>query len=63
MNDDAEPKRERHLVQRESGLAAELRRIRRRCSSLPILDPRPPDEIIAFDRTGGGVFADEDDQT
>lgn len=60
MSDDAERERKSHLVEEESLLATELRRIRRRCSSLPVLDTRPADEIIAFDRTGRGVFADDD---
>jgi len=30
----------------------ELRAIRRRCSRLPVLDPRSPDEILGYDESG-----------
>lgn len=34
------------------GLKEELAAIRKRCSSLPVLDPREPDEILGYDETG-----------
>jgi antitoxin VapB len=43
---------------RESGrtkprsLKEELREIGKRCASLPVLDPRSPDEIIGYDDIG-----------
>ncbi len=37
---------------RNAGLAAELDAIARRCAALPVLDPRPPDEIIGYDEHG-----------
>ncbi|HEX6142599.1 MAG TPA: type II toxin-antitoxin system VapB family antitoxin [Geminicoccaceae bacterium] len=33
-------------------LADELDDIARRCARLPVLDPRPPDEIIGYDEHG-----------
>jgi antitoxin VapB len=33
-------------------LRDELRRIGKRCASLPVLDARPPDEILGYDETG-----------
>jgi len=33
-------------------LADELDRIARRCARLPVLDPRPADEIIGYDEHG-----------
>ena len=33
-------------------LAARLREIREHCASLPVLDPRSPDEIVGYDETG-----------
>lgn len=33
-------------------LREELRRIRRRCSELPVLDDRPADEILGYDERG-----------
>lgn len=33
-------------------LADELDEIARRCASLPVLDPRSPDEIIGYDEQG-----------
>jgi len=48
----------RQRLQRESGrmlapdLAEELMAIGRRCSSLPVLDPRSPDEILGYDESG-----------
>lgn len=33
-------------------LAEQLREIRKRCSSLPVLDRRTPEEILEYDRNG-----------
>lgn len=33
-------------------LRDEIRAIRERCASLPVLDPRPPDEILGYDEHG-----------
>jgi antitoxin VapB len=33
-------------------LAEELRRIGERCAALPVLDPRPADEIVGYDENG-----------
>ena len=33
-------------------LVARLREIGEHCASLPVLDPRSPDEIIGYDETG-----------
>ena len=33
-------------------LAAELAAIRKRCSQLPILDPRSPEDLIGYDESG-----------
>jgi antitoxin VapB len=33
-------------------LADELQEIAHRCASLPVLDPRTPDEIIGYDEDG-----------
>lgn len=33
-------------------LAERLREIRERCSRLPVLDPRRPDEILGYDDSG-----------
>lgn len=48
----------RERLRRESGrrravpLAEELLEIGRRCSALPVLDPRPADEILGYDENG-----------
>lgn len=48
----------RERLQRERGrisgprLREELRRIGERCSRLPVLDGREPDEILGYDRDG-----------
>lgn len=48
----------RERLQRERGrvhgprLHEELRAIRRRCASLPVLDPRSPQEILGYDDRG-----------
>jgi antitoxin VapB len=48
----------RERLRRETGrgqvprLADELRAIRRRCSALPVIDPRSPDEILGYDEQG-----------
>jgi antitoxin VapB len=34
------------------GLREELATIRKRCSVLPVLDPRSPDEILGYDDRG-----------
>jgi antitoxin VapB len=33
-------------------LADELDQIAKRCAALPLLDPRPPDEILGYDEHG-----------
>ena len=33
-------------------LSAELREIRERCAALPVLDDRPPDELLGYDEMG-----------
>lgn len=33
-------------------LSEEIRAIRERCASLPVLDPRSPDEILGYDERG-----------
>lgn len=33
-------------------LSSELRTIGKRCSALPVLDPRSPDEILGYDDRG-----------
>jgi antitoxin VapB len=33
-------------------LTEELRSIRKRCSTLPVLDDRTPDEIVGYDENG-----------
>ncbi|HUO87165.1 MAG TPA: type II toxin-antitoxin system VapB family antitoxin [Thermoanaerobaculia bacterium] len=35
--------------QRSVSLTDELREIRRRCAELPVLDPRPADQILGYD--------------
>lgn len=48
----------RERLRRETGraevpkLAEELSAIRRRCSALPVLDPRPADDILGYDERG-----------
>ena len=48
----------RERLQREQGRTApnrlrdELRKIRKRCSQLPVLDPRTSDEILGYDDRG-----------
>ena len=37
---------------RKSLLLADLAAIRRRCTELPVLDPRTPEEIIGYDELG-----------
>ena len=37
---------------RSPGLREELRSIRQRCSTLPVLDPREPDQILGYDTDG-----------
>lgn len=37
---------------RRSGLAAELLRIGKECAALPVLDARPPNDILGYDRDG-----------
>ena len=36
----------------DEGLAERLMEIGRRCAALPVLDDRPPDEILGYDETG-----------
>jgi antitoxin VapB len=33
-------------------LVEEIMEISRRCASLPVLDPRPPDELLDYDESG-----------
>jgi antitoxin VapB len=48
----------RERLRRERGrlraprLKDEMRAIRARCSKLPVLDPRTPDEILGYDDSG-----------
>lgn len=48
----------RERLRRETGrrqaprVAEELRAIRRRCSALPVLDPREADEVLGYDDRG-----------
>lgn len=48
----------RERLQREQGrtkpprLRDEIRKIRKRCSRLPVVDPRSPDEILGYDDRG-----------
>jgi antitoxin VapB len=48
----------RERLMREAGrvravpLSEELRRIGERCAALPVLDTRPPDEILGYDDQG-----------
>lgn len=48
----------RERLRRETGrrqavsVSEQLREIRRRLAALPILDPRPADEIIGYDENG-----------
>jgi antitoxin VapB len=48
----------RERLRREKGrargpaVADELRAIRKRCSGLPVLDERAPDEILGYDDSG-----------
>lgn len=44
-------KLERHRDQR-AGLADRLMEIGKRCSQLPVLDPRPADEILGYNEVG-----------
>jgi antitoxin VapB len=37
---------------RAPSLRRELEAIRKRCSSLPVLDPRPPEELLDYDEHG-----------
>ena len=37
---------------RKAPLQEELREIRERCSRLPVLNPRPPKDIIGYDECG-----------
>jgi antitoxin VapB len=34
------------------GIAAEVRRIQERLARLPVLDPRPTDELLGYDENG-----------
>jgi antitoxin VapB len=42
--------RETHRTRR--GMAAEVRRIQERVSRLPVVDPRPADELLGYDTHG-----------
>ena len=42
--------REQHRASR--GVAVAVRRIQERLARLPVLDPRPADEILGYDDTG-----------
>jgi antitoxin VapB len=37
---------------RASRLRDELKRIRKRCAALPVLDHRAPEDIVGYDETG-----------
>ncbi len=37
---------------RRAGLVSEILRIGKECAALPVLDRRPPDEILAYDADG-----------
>jgi antitoxin VapB len=41
-----------HVQRKDDRLVEDLNKIARRCSSLPVLDPRTPDEILGFDENG-----------
>ncbi len=44
---------QREQARREVGsLSEEIRRIGKRCASLPVLDARPADEILGYDERG-----------
>jgi antitoxin VapB len=44
--------RERLKRGEPTDLVARLREIGEHCASLPVLDPRSPDEIVGYDETG-----------
>lgn len=44
--------RERLKRARPANLADELEAVARRVAALPVLDPRPPDEILGYDDHG-----------
>ncbi|MBA3289554.1 MAG: type II toxin-antitoxin system VapB family antitoxin [Acidimicrobiia bacterium] len=41
-----------HGSRRAPDLVNEIRRIAERCADLPLLDPRPDDEILGYDEHG-----------
>jgi antitoxin VapB len=43
---------ERETQRTARGIAAEVRRIQERLARLPVLDPRPADEILGYDDHG-----------
>ncbi len=43
---------ERETQRARRGMAAEVRRIQERVSTLPVLDQRPADEILGYDSHG-----------
>jgi antitoxin VapB len=43
---------ERETRRGRRGIAAEVRRIQERLARLPVLDQRPPDEIVGYDERG-----------
>jgi antitoxin VapB len=44
--------REERKQQNNTALLAEIRAIVDHCASLPVLDPRPADEILGYDENG-----------
>lgn len=43
---------ERQTRRKSHGMTAEVRRIQERVASLPVLDPRTPDELLGYDAHG-----------
>lgn len=43
---------EREMHRARGGMLAEVRRLQERVSRLPVIDSRPSDEIIGYDRHG-----------
>jgi antitoxin VapB len=44
--------RELHKDQSVESLIEDVMEIGRHCADLPLLDPRPPDEILGYDKNG-----------
>ena len=47
-----EERLEREAQRSRRGIAAEIRRIQERLARLPVLDPRPAEEILGYDDHG-----------